>query len=151
MLIKKHQCQLNTYTRYLQFVVFFICLPFSPGSLHFYIYFRCMWLFFFECVHIRARKKLNPEKTPLNIIYILSLCIRYFHYKCIYFFFIFFFWQTLKNCRLQTEGTYDLIEVSKFLKEEAQRVKRRAIYLIILYLFVWILQMVFIFLIDVML
>lgn len=56
--------------------------------------------FFFECVHIRARKKLNPEKTPLNIIYILSLCIRYFHYKCIYFFFIFFFLADIKKLQI---------------------------------------------------
>lgn len=79
-------------------LLFFICLPFSPGSLHFYIYFRCMWLFFFECVHMRARKNLNPEKTPLNIIYIFTLCIRYFHYKCIYL--ILFFLTDIKKLQI---------------------------------------------------
>lgn len=150
MLIKKHQCQLNTYTLYLQFVVFFICLPFSPGSLHFYIYFRCMWLFFRVCPYQSAEKTESRKNTSKYHLYFIAL-YQIFSLQMHLFFFHFFFWQTLKNCRLQTQGTYDLIEVSTFLKEEAQRVKRRAIYLIILYLFVWILQMVFIFLIDVML
>lgn len=141
---------LNTCTLYLQFV-FFFHLPtfFSWFTTFLHLHYRCVRLLFFECVHIRARKKLNSEKnTSKNHLYFIAL---YQIFSLQIHLLFFFFWQTLKKWRLQTEGTYDLIKVSKFLKEEAQRVKRRAIHLIILYLFVWILQMVFIFLIDVML
>lgn len=54
--------------------------------------------FFFRVCHIRARKNLNPEKTPLNIIYIFTLCIRYFHYKCIYL--ILFFLTDIKKLQI---------------------------------------------------
>lgn len=47
---------------------------------------------------MRARKNLNPEKTPLNIIYIFTLCIRYFHYKCIYL--ILFFLTDIKKLQI---------------------------------------------------
>lgn len=107
--------------------------------------------FFRVCPYQSAEKTESRKNTSKYHLYFIALYQIFSLQMHLFFFHFFFFWQTLKNCRLQTEGTYDLIEVSKFLKEEAQRVKRRAIYLIILYLFVWILQMVFIFLIDVML
>lgn len=113
----------------------FFGLPFSPCSLHFYMYFRCMWLFFSSVSISERGKNWIQKNTSKYHLYFIAL-YQIFSLQMHFFFYFFFFWQTLKNCRLQTEGTYDLIEVSQFLKEEAQRVKRRAIYLIILYLFV---------------
>lgn len=107
----------------------------------------CVAFIFRVCPYQSAEKTEFRKNTFKNHLYFIAL----YQIFSLQIHLLIFFWQTLKKWRLQTEGTYDLIEVSKFLKEEAQRVKRRAIYLIILYLFVWILQMVLFILIDVML
>lgn len=99
MLIKKkHQCQLNTYTLYLHFCCFLFAYLFLLVHYIFTFTSDVCGFFFFECVHMRARKNLNPEKTPLNIIYIFTLCIRYFHYKCIYL--ILFFLTDIKKLQI---------------------------------------------------
>lgn len=60
----------------------------------------CVAFIFRVCPYQSAKKNWIQKKTPLNIIYILSLCIRYFHYNCIYFFFIFFFLADIKKLQI---------------------------------------------------
>lgn len=92
--------------------------------------------FFRVCPYQSAEKTESRKNTSKYHLYFIALYQIFSLQMHLFIYLFIFLGQTLKNCRLQTEGTYDLIEVSKFLKEEAQRVKRRAIYLIILYLFV---------------
>lgn len=73
MLIKKTPMPIKYIYPLSALLLFFICLPFSPGSLHFYIYFRCIWLFFRVCPYESAEKSESRKNTSKYHLYFYAL------------------------------------------------------------------------------